>query len=209
MTVQAQNALLKTLEEMPSYGIVILIAANTGKILPTILSRSFRITITAEGFNRQLTEQEEVFLSLLRAADRVGPAEILCLLWGIRSLLKWRFRKSDTLSFFAVFLIALAVFLLLDIRHAPSQNDKMMYDWIVDNGYQPIIIATKLDKIKRSQVQKQVKILRDTLSMPKEPKIIPFSSQTKQGKEEIHAAIADAVRSIDENEAVSTSTGSH
>ena len=77
MTVQAQNALLKTLEEMPSYGIVILIAANTGKILPTILSRSFRITITAEGFNRQLTEQEEVFLSLLRAADRVGPAEIL------------------------------------------------------------------------------------------------------------------------------------
>ena len=102
-----------------------------------------------------------------------------------------------------------SVFLLLDIRHAPSQNDKMMYDWIVDNGYQPIIIATKLDKIKRSQVQKQVKILRDTLSMPKETKIIPFSSQTKQGKEEIHAAIADAVRSIDENEAVSTSTGSH
>ena len=50
-----------------------------------------------------------------------------------------------------------AVFLLIDIRHDPSANDKMMYDWIVHNGYQPIIIATKVDKLKRSQVQKHVK----------------------------------------------------
>ena len=86
-----------------------------------------------------------------------------------------------------------AVFLLLDIRHAPSQNDKMMYDWIVDNGYQPIIIATKLDKIKRSQVQKQVKLLRETLNMPKGTRIIPFSALTRQGKDEIHDAIAEAI----------------
>ena len=45
-----------------------------------------------------------------------------------------------------------AVFLLIDIRHDPSANDKMMYDWIVHNGYQPIIIATKVDKLKRSQI---------------------------------------------------------
>ena len=53
-----------------------------------------------------------------------------------------------------------AVFLLIDIRHAPSANDKMMYDWILSQGYHPIIIATKLDKLKRSQVQKQIKVVR-------------------------------------------------
>ena len=53
-----------------------------------------------------------------------------------------------------------AVFLLIDIRHDPSANDKMMYQWILDQGYQPIIIATKLDKIKRSQVQKHIKMLK-------------------------------------------------
>ena len=52
-----------------------------------------------------------------------------------------------------------AVFLLIDIRHAPSENDRIMYQWIVDQGFHPIIIATKLDKIKRSQVQKQMKVL--------------------------------------------------
>ena len=50
------------------------------------------------------------------------------------------------------------VFLLIDIRHEPSANDKMMYDWILHNGFTPVIIATKADKIKRSQLQKQIKI---------------------------------------------------
>ncbi len=54
-----------------------------------------------------------------------------------------------------------AVFLLIDIRHEPSANDRQMYEWIVHNGYEPIIIATKLDKIKRSQVQKQVKMIKE------------------------------------------------
>ena len=53
------------------------------------------------------------------------------------------------------------VFLLVDIRHEPSENDCIMYDWIVDNGFHPVIIATKLDKIKRSQIQKQLKIIRE------------------------------------------------
>ena len=78
-----------------------------------------------------------------------------------------------------------AVFLLIDIRHEPSANDKMMYDWVVSNGYEPIIIATKLDKIKRSQVQKQIKILRMGLGMSKEGVLIPFSAETKQGRDEI------------------------
>ena len=79
------------------------------------------------------------------------------------------------------------VFLLIVIRHEPSANDRLMYDWIVSNGYHPVIIATKLDKIKRSQTAKQVKLIRDTLGMEKEGVIIPFSAETKQGREEIWA----------------------
>ena len=77
------------------------------------------------------------------------------------------------------------VFLLIDIRHEPSANDKMMYDWIVHNGYRPEIVATKLDKINRSQIQKHVKMLRTGLGMEKEDVLIPFSAETKQGREEI------------------------
>ena len=77
------------------------------------------------------------------------------------------------------------VFLLVDIRHEPSANDKSMYDWIVYNGYHPVIIATKLDKINRSQIQKQVKLLRQGLGMDKDGILIPFSAETKQGREEI------------------------
>lgn len=78
-----------------------------------------------------------------------------------------------------------AVFLLVDIRHEPSANDKMMYEWVVSQGYHPIIIATKLDKIKRSQVDKHLKMLRTGLSLMPGTKIIPFSSMTKQGRDEI------------------------
>lgn len=77
------------------------------------------------------------------------------------------------------------VFLLVDIRHDPSENDKMMYDWIVHNGWQPIIIATKLDKLKRSQVAGQIKKIRAGLVLGKEDILIPFSAETKQGREEI------------------------
>ena len=79
-----------------------------------------------------------------------------------------------------------AVFLLIDIRHDPSANDKMMYDWIVSNGYKPVIIATKLDKINRSQIQKQVRLIRTTLQAGADTQIVPYSAQTKQGREEIY-----------------------
>lgn len=78
-----------------------------------------------------------------------------------------------------------AVFLLIDIRHEPSANDVNMYEWILANGFEPIIIATKLDKIKRSQVQKNLKIIRMGLNVVEGTKIFPFSAQTKQGKDEI------------------------
>lgn len=77
------------------------------------------------------------------------------------------------------------VFLLVDIRHDPSENDKMMYNWIVDNGFRPVIIATKLDKLKRSQIAKHVKAVRVGLGLKEDDILIPFSSQTKQGLDEL------------------------
>ena len=94
--------------------------------------------------------------------------------WG--QLIERYLQKSQMLK---------AVFLLIDIRHDPSANDKMMYDWIIYNGYEPIIIATKLDKIKRSQLQKQVKAIKTGLNMKSDGIVIPFSAETKQGREEI------------------------
>ena len=90
------------------------------------------------------------------------------------------------------------VFLLVDIRHEPSANDKQMYDWVVHNGYRPVIIATKLDKIKRSQIQKQLKILREGLEVLPGTEIIPYSSVTKQGREEIWELIDSLVLPQDE-----------
>ena len=87
-----------------------------------------------------------------------------------------------------------AVFLLIDIRHAPSNYDRIMYDWILRNGFQPIFIATKLDKIKRSQKDKNIKVIRETLGCGKETKIIPFSAVSKQGKEEIWNLIEDSIQ---------------
>ena len=82
-----------------------------------------------------------------------------------------------------------AVFLLIDIRHDPSANDKQMYEWILSNGYKPIIIATKLDKINRSQIQKHVKMVKQGLGVDKDTIVIPFSSETKQGREEVYDLI--------------------
>ena len=78
------------------------------------------------------------------------------------------------------------VFLLIDIRHEPSENDRIMHDWICRNGFHPVIIATKLDKIKRSQVQKQLKLIRTSLKVEPETILIHFSAETKQGREEIY-----------------------
>lgn len=79
-----------------------------------------------------------------------------------------------------------AVFLLIDIRHEPSGNDKLMYDWILSQGFKPVIIATKLDKINKSQIQKHMKMIREGLKVEPDTVIIPYSSQTKQGREEIY-----------------------
>ena len=81
------------------------------------------------------------------------------------------------------------IFLLIDIRHDPSANDVTMYQWILQNGFQPIVIATKADKINRSQLQKHLKAIRTGLGLTQEHILIPFSAQTKQGREEIYEVL--------------------
>ena len=102
--------------------------------------------------------------------------------WG--KMIEKYLRKSANLK---------QVFLLVDIRHDPSENDKMMYDWIVDNGFRPVIIATKLDKLKRSQVAKHVKAVRMGLGLREDDILIPFSSETKQGLDELWETIESYV----------------
>ena len=82
-----------------------------------------------------------------------------------------------------------AVFLLLDIRHAPNANDRQMYDWILGSGYTPVLIATKADKVKKSKINGQLKVIREGLKAPKGSILLPFSAQTGSGREEICAQI--------------------
>ena len=88
-----------------------------------------------------------------------------------------------------------AVFLLVDIRHEPNANDHQMYEWIVSNGYKPIVICTKADKLKRSQIPKALRVIRQGLSLPQDTILIPYSSMTKQGREEIRQKIDELTAS--------------
>ncbi len=97
------------------------------------------------------------------------------------------------------------IFLLIDIRHEPSANDKSMYDWIVHNGFEPVIIATKLDKINRSQKDKHIKMIRTGLNTRPGTKILPYSALTKQGRDEIWECILEAMNAgliMDEEQTV-------
>ncbi|MCH5266795.1 MAG: YihA family ribosome biogenesis GTP-binding protein [Lachnospiraceae bacterium] len=77
------------------------------------------------------------------------------------------------------------IFLLVDIRHKPNQNDIQMYEWCVNYGFNPVVIATKSDKIKRSQRKKQLQQIKDALQVVEGTPVIPFSALDKSGREEI------------------------
>lgn len=89
------------------------------------------------------------------------------------------------------------VFLLIDIRHEPSANDCIMYNWIVENGFHPVIIATKLDKINRSQVPKHMKMIQNKLEVIPGTPMVPFSASSKQGREEIWSLIEEFIQPMD------------
>ncbi|MDY6231157.1 ribosome biogenesis GTP-binding protein YihA/YsxC [Peptostreptococcus porci] len=78
-----------------------------------------------------------------------------------------------------------AILLLVDVRHEPTADDKMMYDWIKYFGYNCVVVATKADKISRGQYQKHISAIRKKLDMPKEEKVIVTSSSKKIGIDEL------------------------
>ena len=98
--------------------------------------------------------------------------------WG--DMIERYLKKSPSLK---------AVFLLIDIRHEPGANDKQMYDWIVANGFRPVIIATKSDKISRGQIKRQTSMILKSLGCPPDTLILPFSALSRSGREEIWAEI--------------------
>ena len=92
------------------------------------------------------------------------------------------------------------VFLLIDIRHDPSANDVQMYKWIVHQGFQPVIIATKADKIKPSQIEKHLNMLRAGLGIPEDIRIYPYSALKKTGRDEIYE-LMDSILAESDSEA--------
>ena len=109
--------------------------------------------------------------------------------WG--KMIENYLHKSETL---------VLVFLLVDIRHDPSANDRQMYDWIISNGYYPVIIATKLDKLKRSQVRQHLNVIRTKMKLRGDTPIFPYSALNKQGREEIYDFIDEVLANVTEEE---------
>lgn len=130
---------------------------------------------------------EELYFVDLPGYGYAKVAEKLKEKWG--KLIEKYLKTSEQLKL---------IFLLIDIRHEPSANDCNMYEWITHNGYEPIIIATKLDKINRSQIDKQIKLIRNGLKAKAETKIIPFSSLSKQGRDEIWELIDECLVTAEE-----------
>ena len=79
--------------------------------------------------------------------------------------------------------------LLVDIRHEPTENDRLMYDWIKYHGYKVLLILTKADKLKRSVLNKHIKMIEKALKVADEDMRVAFSSETKQGREEVYEII--------------------
>jgi len=84
------------------------------------------------------------------------------------------------------------VLLLVDLRHPPTKDDQAMYDWLAHHDIPLCVVATKADKLSRSQLPKHAKIVRETLGMPKGQPLILFSSEAGLGKEELWALIEQA-----------------
>ena len=87
-----------------------------------------------------------------------------------------------------------AIFLLVDIRHEPSQNDCIMYDWIINAGFKPILVATKADKLKKSQIPAALLTISNKLRVTEDTMIIPFSALKKDGRDEIMKKIDDILK---------------
>lgn len=104
---------------------------------------------------------------------------------------KW---KKMTLNYFENSAMLRVVFQLIDIRHEPTENDIEMYGTLLECGFSPIIIATKSDKIKRSQLKKHIQIIEKKMSLVEGTPVIPFSSADLNGKDELWEYIDEYVK---------------
>lgn len=130
---------------------------------------------------------DEMYLVDLPGYGYAKVTESVKIQWG--KMIERYLKKSPQLK---------VVFLLIDIRHEPSANDKQMYDWILANGFEPIIIATKSDKISKGAAQKQVALIRKTLKCVEGSTIIPFSAENKSGLEDIYSIVDEYLSMNDE-----------
>ncbi|MEG2584613.1 MAG: ribosome biogenesis GTP-binding protein YihA/YsxC, partial [Oscillospiraceae bacterium] len=80
---------------------------------------------------------------------------------------------------------------LVDARHAPSEGDIVMMDWLRHFGYHPIVVATKIDKIKASQREKNLTTIYNDLELDDDSILLPFSSEKKEGKEDLFCLIEE------------------
>lgn len=85
------------------------------------------------------------------------------------------------------------VMLLVDCRHKPSEDDIIMYKWIKHYNYEAIIVATKIDKLKKAELRKNLKVIRETFELSDDEEILTFSSLKKLGKEELLDAIEQCI----------------
>ena len=92
-----------------------------------------------------------------------------------------------------------AVFILVDARHEPSENDVMMFDWVLAAGFTPYVIATKSDKLKRSQIARQMAMIRRTIKEKSKAshdvsfEVIPFAGLSKAGREDIYNILEEVL----------------
>ncbi|AWI06989.1 ribosome biogenesis GTP-binding protein YihA/YsxC [Clostridium drakei] len=85
------------------------------------------------------------------------------------------------------------VILLVDCRHKPTEDDIIMYKWIKHYNYDAIIVATKIDKLKKAELRKNLKVIRETFELSNEEEVFTFSSLKKLGKEELLDAIEQCI----------------
>ncbi len=162
--------------------------SNVGKssLLNTLINRKALARTSSQPGKTQTINfynvEEKLYFVDLPGYGYAKVSEEIKAQWG--KMIEGYLKKSKKLAL---------IFLLVDIRHEPSENDILMYDFIVSSGFKPVIIATKADKINRSQLAKQLKIVRQGLELPSDAVLIPFSAETKQGKDEIWEVIENTV----------------
>lgn len=154
--------------------------SNVGKssLINSLMNRKALARVSAQPGKTQTINyynvNDEIYLVDLPGYGYTKVAVEVKAKWG--KMVEKYLRQSKMLKY---------VFLLIDSRHKPSENDIMMYEWIANSGVNPIIIATKVDKLKRSQIKGQMELIMKTFNLDSKEQLLAFSSETKTGVKEL------------------------